>query len=106
MWLWSGHDDFSHHLRRYTLSAMKALVGRCGLRVTYASYFNTLLFPFGAGRAKLGGLLGADPGESVRPPAAPLNGILRFVFGLERHFLPKMSLPFGMSIVVCARRAN
>ncbi|MBI2318725.1 MAG: glycosyltransferase [Betaproteobacteria bacterium] len=47
-WLWSPHDEFSQHKRRYTLGGMRSLVERCGLRVTYASYFNCLLFPFGA----------------------------------------------------------
>lgn len=103
-WLWSAHDEFSQHKRRYTLGGMRSLVERCGLRVTYASYFNCLLFPFGAVKIGLGNRIGANPEEALRPPAAPINGLLRFIFGMERYLLPRVSLPFGMSIVVCAQR--
>lgn len=105
MWLWSAHDQFAHHKRRYTRESLKSLVEQCGLRVTYASYFNTLLFPVGAAYAKIGSLLGANPEKAMLTPASPINSILRFVFSMERHLLPELSLPFGVSIVLCARMA-
>ncbi len=105
MWLWSVHDEMAHHKRRYTRAKLQSLVEQCGLRVTYASYFNTLLFPVGAAYAKLGSLLGASPGQAMLMPASPVNSLLRSIFSMERHLLPGFSLPFGVSIVLCARMA-
>jgi SAM-dependent methyltransferase len=102
-WLWSRHDELSHHRRRYSLPQLVSLVEKCGLRTAYASYFNSLLFPAGVAHIKLSGWLGGHPLGALRVPAAPINGLLREVFRLERHLLPRVSLPFGISIVVCAR---
>lgn len=102
MWLWSRHDELNYHKRRYSLPQTVELVERCGFRIAYASYFNTLLFPLGVAHVKLSSLVGRDSLWAMRVPAAPVNGLLRATFGLERHLLPRVSLPFGMSIVVCA----
>jgi len=43
--LWSGHDIFLEHKRRYTLLELEALVESSGLRVLQGRYFFGLLFP-------------------------------------------------------------
>ena len=101
-WLWSGHDRLSHHKRRYTRSTLVALVSGAGLRVTYSSYFNTLLFPLAVARIKLQDRLGGEEYSALRIPPSPLNYALAAVFGAERLLVPAFSLPFGVSIVLCA----
>jgi hypothetical protein len=43
--LWSGHDVFLGHKRRYTLSGLESLVKNAGLEALQGRYFFGLLFP-------------------------------------------------------------
>ena len=43
--LWSSHDEFLDHRRRYTLEELERVVGEAGLDVVEARYFFGLLFP-------------------------------------------------------------
>jgi SAM-dependent methyltransferase len=101
MWLWSRHDELSHHCRRYSLPGLSELVRSTGFEVTHASYFNTLLFAPGVGHIKLGNLLHSGAIDALRIPPAPVNALLREIFALERFLVPRVSLPFGISILLC-----
>ena len=46
--LWSGHDDFLDHKRRYTLHQLKDVVASAGLRVKSGSYYFGMVFPIAA----------------------------------------------------------
>jgi SAM-dependent methyltransferase len=100
-WLWGRHDRTSHHVRRYTLGELVALVRQGGLDVTHASYFNTLLFPLGVAHIKLSNWLTSRDHAGLGIPPPPLNALLHTVFAAERHLVPRVSLPFGVSIVLC-----
>lgn len=43
--LWSGHDDFLEHKRRYTLSQLEDTVRSAGLTVKQGSYYFGMVFP-------------------------------------------------------------
>lgn len=43
--LWSGHDEFLEHYRRYTLSQLKHVAINAGLKPTTGSYYFGLVFP-------------------------------------------------------------
>ena len=103
-WMWSRHDEAHHHKRRYRMAPFRQLFEDAGLSVVKASYFNTLLFaPIAAVRAlKLA--TGSSRADDDALPPAPLNGLLAGVFGAEVHWLRRASLPFGVSLVVIARR--
>ena len=45
MFLWSDHDVFLEHKRRYTLKQLEQLVLASGLQLTRSSYYYGLLFP-------------------------------------------------------------
>lgn len=105
-WLWSEHDNISHHKRRYTLSQIRKLLRKCDLDVVYASYFNTLLFPISAIYLSLTKLLHMDSSLAMKSPPSLINWLLQFIFGLEQYILRIFSLPFGVSIVVFARIPN
>jgi SAM-dependent methyltransferase len=47
--LWSGHDDFLDHRRRYTLQRLEDAVGAAGLDVLHGSYYFGAVFPIAAG---------------------------------------------------------
>jgi SAM-dependent methyltransferase len=103
-WMWSRHDEAHHHKRRYRMAPFRRLFEAAGLSIVKASYFNTLLFaPIAAVRA-LKMATGSTTADDDAMPSAPLNGLLTGVFGAEVHWLRRASLPFGVSLVVIARR--
>lgn len=103
-WLWSAHDAQHHHKRRYRRRAYRRLFEAAGLRVRRASYFNSVLFPPIAAVRLLGALLGRKGGDDEALPPAPLNRLLRWLFGRERAMLRAGDLPFGVSILLVAER--
>jgi SAM-dependent methyltransferase len=104
--LWSSHDEAHHHLRRYVKAPLCALVAQAGYRVRYASYFNSLLFaPIAAIRTLRRLILPRSDRRQhdLAMPPAPLNWILNSVFGLERYVIGRMSVPFGVSLLLLAQ---
>ncbi len=102
-WLWSGHDEVLGHRRRYTATELRAAVERAGFRVLRVSYFNTLLFPLLVAVRAWKRLRG-DRGHDLQRPAAPLNWLLERIFAFERHLVPRVSFPFGASLLLIGRR--
>jgi SAM-dependent methyltransferase len=95
-WMWSKHDEFLHHKRRYTAAELRSKAVGAGLRVTTLSYYNTLLFPLAA-MARLLNLEGSNV------PAAPVNRLLQAVFSAERWVAGRVPLPFGVSLLAVLR---
>ena len=48
-WMWSGHDVFLEHYRRYTLREVEALISRAGLTRVATSYYFGFTLPLAAG---------------------------------------------------------
>lgn len=103
LWLWSHHDELHHHKRRYTLSAYRRIFEAQGLRIEKASHFNTLLFPPALATRTLKTLTGSKAPDDAMPPGW-LNSVLTGVFRMERPLLAGIDLPFGMSIILAARK--
>ena len=100
-WLWSDHDVLSEHVRRYTRERFAELLLHAGLNVCYCGYFNSLLFPAAVASIVLGWLVsGGHPGLRIPPRA--INRALRSIFTIEARLVPRIELPFGLSIVACA----
>jgi hypothetical protein len=64
---------------------------------------NSLLFPPIAAARLAGKMLGRDSADDAIPPA-PVNALLRGVFGLERGLIGRVPLPFGVSLVAILSR--
>jgi SAM-dependent methyltransferase len=96
-WMWSAHDVVHHHFRRYNSATLAAAVSSAGLKLDYVSHFNTLLFPLAAGFRLLGKLTGRKEADDAQPPPA-INALFTSVFGLERHLIGQVPLPFGVSL--------
>lgn len=100
--LWGGQDIISHHRRRYTKTTLLKTFERAGLPSPRVSYFNTFLFPSVAGlrwaRRALGkATLARSDFNDTRPGL--MNEILASVFAAERHIVPRMALPIGVSMI-------
>lgn len=71
--LWSAHDVFLEHRRRYTLRGVEAVLRAAGLSVERGCYFYGLLFPLAAATRLLGGLRRGEPRSQMRPIGAVAN---------------------------------
>ena len=95
-WMWSKHDEFLHHKRRYTAPELEKKARSAGLAVATLSYFNTLLFPLAAA-ARLLNLEGRDT------PSVPVNRLFHWLFSAERFVAGRVALPFGVSLLAVLR---
>lgn len=103
--LWGQTDIASQHVRRYTKDGLLEIFRNNQCEVVRCTFFNTFLFPLAWLSRKL-----EKPSESAKEipglslPPKVLNALLQFVFGLERFIVPYVSLPFGVSLMVVARK--
>jgi len=99
--MWSAHDVAHHHQRRYTTAQLREVFEEAGLRPSFWTHFNSLLFPPIA-LVRLAGKLARRGGGDDAMPPAPVNALLRTVFALERHWVATASIPFGVSMAMVA----
>lgn len=104
--LWSGHDERHHHKRRYARDDLVAGLRAAGLSPVFVTYFNSVLFPVIAGVRVLKNALRLTDVEDDKMPAQLVNRTLRAVFASERHLVGRLPLPFGVSLLVVARKAE
>jgi SAM-dependent methyltransferase len=100
--LWSAHDASHHHKRRYVKEELTRLVRVAGFEVVLASYFNFFLFPIIAGVRLIKNKIGGR--DDLAVPFQPLNHGLEGLFASERWFLRSVGFPFGVSLIVVAKR--
>lgn len=98
-WLWTAHDEFLHHKRRYSATELREKISAAGLRIAALSYFNTLLFPLAAVVRVKDRLLHHDTASGTAIPARPLNALFHVVFSAERFLVGRLPLPFGVSLL-------
>ncbi len=108
--LWGAHDVAHHHQRRYRAKGMRQLLETTGYEITTLSYCNIWLFPIVAivrllRRCLPDGEAGGNAGAELSLPPVPVNTLLARVFASERHWL-RMGLPFGVSLVVLAKKRH
>ncbi len=98
--LWSGEDDVSHHLRRYTRKSLNRVLHESDWKVRRESYFNFFLFPIQAGVIVGQRILGSTSSErsNLRPLPRTLNAVLLKMMSMEKNILRFVNLPFGGSI--------
>lgn len=103
--LWAEHDELAHHKRRYTKPLLQKRLAESGFSVVRASYFNILFFlPIFFIRL-FRRFLGFRKGLSdIFMIPEPFNTVFAFIFGLERFWLRFMNLPFGVSIIIIAKK--
>lgn len=101
--LWSGHDVYLEHYRRYTLSGIEAVLDRAGLVVERGCYVFGLLFPLVA-TMRLGARLlpARPPGSAMGDPAPPIAAALKAIMAVERPVMLYNRLA-GVTAMVRAR---
>ena len=100
--LWSGHDVFLEHKRRYRLPEIEAVLRDAGLTVVRGAYYFGLVFPLAAA-VRLASRGDAEPRSSLKKHGALTNGILTVVCAAELPLFPFNRLA-GLSAFVLAKK--
>jgi SAM-dependent methyltransferase len=104
MWLWGVQDEISNHRIRYTKTQIVERIEKAGFRVERATYANFTFFaPILGGRALMK-LTGLKPESENNVNISALNGLFGSIFSAERFWLKRFGFPFGVSIVVVAKK--
>ena len=97
--LWSPHDDFLHHVRRYTKKSLRKVLEEAGYKVERLSYFNTILFPLALIQRLGSKLLNKNLSAHLSIPPRIINWLFKTVFSQEAGILKHTNLPVGLSII-------
>lgn len=106
-WLTSPRDVQHQHFRRYSRRGFRNLFDILGVRIELLSHYNTFMFPIAA-MVRIASRFTPlkDTSGDLRVPPAPINSFLARLFGSEEYLLPRLKLPYGLSLVVVARRCE
>jgi SAM-dependent methyltransferase len=105
MWLWGVQDDISNHRIRYTKRQIVDRLKAAGYTIERATYANLTFFAPVLGGRTLMRLTGLKPESENNINISALNGLFGKIFSAERFWLRNFSFPFGVSIVVVAKKA-
>ena len=104
MWLWGVQDDISNHRIRYTRQQIIERLNAAGFEIERATYANiTFFMPILLGRFIMK-ITGIKPESENNVNISALNGIFGKIFSAEKYWLNKANFPFGVSIVVVAKK--
>ncbi len=106
-WLWSGHDIFLEHRRRYTLAQIEGVARAAGLEVERGAYYFGAVFPLAVAARMAGRLLSGGKMEAksqMRMHGALANSVLLGACRAELPVFPANRLA-GLSAFVRARKA-
>lgn len=101
--LWSGHDVFLEHKRRYTLRELEKTVRGSGLEVLGGCYYFGLVFPLAAAMRLAAG--SGEPRSQMKKHHPAVNGALKMICGLELPLM-KFNRLAGLSAFCLARKPS
>lgn len=101
--LWSGHDVFLGHKRRYTLPEIETTLRMAGLAVLRGAYFFGVVFPLAAA-VRLAARGAPQPRSNLTRHGVLTNGLLTAACAAELPFFPVNRLA-GLSAFVLARKS-
>jgi len=106
MWLWGVQDDISHHRIRYSRKQIVERIEQAGFKVERATYANFTFFAPVLGGRTLMKLTGIKPESENNINISALNGLFGKIFSAERFWLKNLDFPFGVSIVLVAKKGR
>lgn len=99
---WTYWDEMLGHKRRYELSQIRNLVKKAGFKLEKASYYNCPLTPAFVVRL-IRNTQDKKSSDFVEIPPI-VNNFLLFSAAVERFLLRFINMPFGVSILVVAKK--
>lgn len=104
--LWSGHDDFLEHKRRYTLLEVQQVVHDAGLVMEQGSYYFGTVFPIAASlrlaQSALG--IGAAARSQLTRHHPLVNAVLKSMCHVELRFM-KFNRVAGLTVFCLASKS-
>lgn len=100
--LWSGHDVFLEHRRRYTLPGLEEVVAAAGLDIRCGVYYFGAVFPLAAVLRLLRGR-GAQAKSDLKRHHPVTNAVLSAVCAAERHVM-RVNRLAGLSVFCLAEK--
>ncbi|AHZ69049.1 hypothetical protein OU5_1970 [Pseudomonas mandelii JR-1] len=102
--LWSGHDDFLEHKRRYTLAQLETVARDAGLNVKQGAYYFGLVFPIAATLRLLPkGAQPSPPRSQLKQHHPLVNTVLKTLCSVELPFMGANRLA-GLTVFVLAQK--
>ena len=104
--LWSGHDVFLEHKRRYSLAEIEGVVNRAGLSVESSSYYYGLIFPLAATTRLIGKLFSQQnnpPRSQLKQHHTIVNKILTYLCSVDLSILRRNRLA-GLTVFCLAQK--
>lgn len=108
-WLFSAHDKFLHHIRRYTKKEIVGKLRHAGFSVLEQSHFVTLGVPVNAFRKLRDKVMfgNASPSRSYDIIFKnPMNALMLFILRFEKLLIRYFSLPLGTSLMIVAKKPD
>jgi SAM-dependent methyltransferase len=108
-WLWSSHDDFAYHKRRYTRNELITKLQEAGFQIEWVTSFISFLLPLMILMRLKNKLISRkiknlDEHVEYNIPTS-INSLLFNICRLEQFFLKRgFSLPWGGSLLCVARK--
>ena len=104
--LWTAHDDYNHHRRRYTSSGFVRTAKRAGIEVGECRYLFHWLFPLKLVVRVKEAVRAASPAMPEVPSSA-VNRLFYRICRLEQRSWGRLAWPFGSSLLaVCRARSQ
>ncbi len=105
--LWSDHDDFLEHKRRYSRSLLEQTIDKAGFDILELRFFYGLLFPVAAiirvMRRHLNSTRKRPAHSHLKQHSKLVNHMLKLVHSFERKILFPWNRWFGVSIICVAK---
>jgi len=105
--LWSGHDVFLEHRRRYTLPQMEAVIAKAGLTLERGCYYYGFTLPLAAATRLLGRIKGvsrSEPRSDLKLHAPLTNATLAAICAAELPVF-KFNRLAGLTVCCLATKA-
>ena len=97
--LWSGHDDYLGHYRRYRIASLKRALAAADFKVTNSYYLYGSLFPLVWTIRKISNLFKKGAAQSDMKPSSALINALLLKFNAAEMRIAKNNKLFGVSCV-------
>ncbi len=105
--LWSGHDAYNHHKRRYRSKELLRLLRENGFSIRYWSYMNAFFFlPVAFFRWIKKMFRRANAPSDLFVPPAFINRLCYRIFSAEQIMMMRVKIPFGVSMIVVAEKKS
>ncbi len=102
--LWTAHDDYNHHRRRYTRSLFAGAADRAGVEIREHRYLCHWLFPLKL-LVRLKETLRAEAPAMPEVPSPGINRLFYRICRLEQRSWGRLAWPFGSSLLaVCGAK--